>query len=104
MLGIIFGISVYCLLIFYVLPQFVNEYANVCNDFNITSVEDYNGTRYGGYSCFRKSDRIDIYFNPLDEDRCFGCHKEIYHFVCYDGKYNYCFLAEKLVRVEVKRW
>jgi len=74
---------------------------NVCKDVNWSNIRGYDGTTYGGYSCYKKADRIEIYFNPMGENNCIGCSKEEYHFICYTGKDNFCFLSEKYLKQEV---
>ena len=78
-----------------------DKYAgDVCSRVDILSANNYNGTFIGGYSCFVKGDRIDVWFNPIGDSNCLGCDPYNYHFVCYTGRYEYCFLAETFLEVD----
>lgn len=86
------------------LTTIINKYEkDKCEIFEKSELDGYNGTRLGGYSCHVSADRTDVYFNPAGEDShgeiCLGCNKTEYHFICYDGAKDSCFLFEELERV-----
>ena len=65
----LFLIIIFSITIFIIHDKYNN---NVCSRIDILPAKNYNGTHLGGYSCFIKGDRIDVWFNPIGDNNCLG--------------------------------